>query len=134
MANGVNKCILLGTVGADPEMRGSALKIRLATNESYFDKKKNERVEKTEWHTATVFGPRAEALQKIVTKGMQLYVEGSLHTSSYEKNGVKQWSTEVIANEVILCGGKKGEGAPRAQQDSRTSAPLGPDDMDSLPF
>jgi single-strand DNA-binding protein len=91
MAEGLNRVMLLGNLGADPELRvtpgGQAvLKLRLATNESYVDRN-NVRQERTEWHRVTVWGRRAEALGKILQKGDSLFVEGRLQTSSYEKKG-----------------------------------------------
>ncbi len=119
MAEGLNRVMLLGNLGADPELRvtpgGQAvLKLRLATNETYLDRN-NVRQERTEWHRVTVWGRRAEALGKILTKGDLLFVEGRLQTSSYEKNGEKRYSTEVVANNIVLPGsgrGARGEGAP----------------------
>src|SRR5579859_3609728 len=115
MAEGLNRVMLLGNLGADPELRvtpgGQAvLKLRLATNESYLDRN-NVRQERTEWHRVTVWGRRAEGLGKILQKGDSLFVEGRLQTSSYEKNGEKRYSTEVIANNVVLPGRGRGEGA-----------------------
>jgi single-strand DNA-binding protein len=117
MAEGLNRVMLLGNLGADPELRvtpgGQAvLKLRLATNESYVDRN-NVRQERTEWHRVTVWGRRAEALGKFLQKGDLLFVEGRLQTSSYEKNGEKRYSTEVVANNIVLPGGRgRGEGAP----------------------
>jgi single-strand DNA-binding protein len=127
MAEGLNRVMLLGNLGADPELRvtpgGQAvLKLRLATNESYVDRN-NVRQERTEWHRVTVWGRRAEALGKILQKGDSLFIEGRLQTSSYEKNGEKRYSTEVVANNIVLPGrggrgegvrGERGEGAREA--------------------
>lgn len=115
MAEGLNRVMLLGNLGADPELRvtpgGQAvLKLRLATNESYLDRN-NVRQERTEWHRVTVWGRRAEALGKILQKGDALFIEGRLQTSSYEKNGEKRYSTEVVANNIVLPGRGRGEGA-----------------------
>ena len=112
MADGLNKVMLLGNLGAEPELRitpgGQAvLKLRMATNESYLDKN-NVRQERVEWHRVTIWGRRAEALGKILNKGDSLFVEGRIQTSSYEKNGEKRYSTEIVADEVILCGGRGG--------------------------
>src|SRR5579864_4919117 len=116
MAEGLNRVMLLGNLGADPELRvtpgGQAvLKLRLATNENYLDRN-NVRQERTEWHRITIWGRRAEALGKILQKGDMLFVEGRLQTSSYEKNGEKRYSTEVVAINVVLpgSGGGRGEG------------------------
>ncbi len=117
MAEGMNRVMLLGNLGADPELRvtpgGQAiLKLRLATNETYLDRN-NVRQERTEWHRVTVWGRRAEGLGKILHKGDVLFVEGRLQTSSYEKNGEKRYSTEIVANNILLPGGGRGraEGA-----------------------
>ena len=115
MAEGLNRVMLFGNLGADPDLRvtpgGQAiLKLRLATNESYLDRN-NVRQERTEWHRVTIWGRRAEALGKILQKGDSLFIEGRLQTSSYEKNGEKRYSTEVVANNVVLPGRGRGEGA-----------------------
>src|ERR1700722_12050453 len=119
MAEGLNRVMLLGNLGADPELRvtpgGQAiLKLRLATNETYLDKN-NVRQERTEWHRVTVWGRRAEGLGKILKKGDTLFIEGRLQTSSYEKNGEKRYSTEVVANNVVLPGSGRGRGAARGE-------------------
>lgn len=114
MAEGLNKVMLLGNLGADPELKvtqgGQAvLKLRLATTESYLDKN-NTRQERTEWHSVTLWGRRGEALAKFLTKGERIFVEGRLSTSSYEKEGQKHYRTEVIATNIILGGRGKGAG------------------------
>jgi len=117
MAEGFNRVMLLGNLGADPELRftqgGQAvLNLRLATTETYLDKDKVRR-ERTDWHNVVVWGKRGEALAKILGKGSSLFVEGSLRTSSYDdRDGNKRYKTEVIANNVILSGGGRGRGAP----------------------
>jgi single-strand DNA-binding protein len=118
MAEGLNRVMLLGNLGADPELKvtpgGQAvLKLRLATTETYLDRN-NVRQERTEWHRITLWGKRGEALGKFLAKGDRIFVEGRLQTSSYEKNGEKRYSTEVVATNVILSGGGRGrgEGAP----------------------
>ena len=115
MAEGLNKVMLLGNLGADPELKmtqggQSVLKLRLATTETYLDKNQT-RQEKTEWHSVTMWGKRGEALAKFLTKGERIFVEGSLRTSSYEKNGEKRYSTEINASNIILAGRGKGAGA-----------------------
>ena len=115
MAEGFNKVMLLGNLGADPELKmtqggQSVLKLRLATTETYLDKNQT-RQERTEWHSVTLWGKRGEALAKFLTKGERIFVEGSLRTSSYEKNGEKRYSTEINASNVILAGRGKGAGA-----------------------
>ena len=112
MAEGLNRVMLLGNLGADPELRftqgGQAvLHLRLATTESYLDKDKVRR-ERTDWHNVTIWGKRGEALGKILTKGSSIFVEGRIQTSSYDnREGVKVYKTEIIANNVILAGGKR---------------------------
>lgn len=106
MSEGMNRVLLLGNVGHEPELRYGAsgtayLRLRIATNESYVDKNK-EVQERTEWHTVVVFGPRAEGLSKVLTKGACVLVEGNLRSSSYEKDGQKRTTTEVHAREIYL--------------------------------
>jgi single-strand DNA-binding protein len=115
MAEGLNRVLLLGNLGADPELKSlqggqAVLKLRLATTETYLDKNQ-VRQERTEWHRITVWGRRGEALGKILNKGDSIFVEGRLQTSSYEKNGEKRYSTEVIATNIILSGRGRGDGA-----------------------
>lgn len=115
MAEGLNRVILLGNLGADPELRMTGggtgvLKLRLATTESYLDRNK-QRQERTEWHRVVVWGRRAEALAKILSKGDRILVEGGLRTTSYDdKDGNKRYTTEIVANNVVLSGGGRGGG------------------------
>ena len=113
MAEGLNRVMLLGNLGADPELRvtpgGQAiLKLRLATTETYLDKS-NTRQERTEWHSITMWGKRGEALAKFLKKGDRIFIEGGLRTSSYEKNGEKRYRTEIVASNLILSGGGGGD-------------------------
>jgi single-strand DNA-binding protein len=115
MSDGMNKVILLGNLGGDPELRYTAagvavLSMRLATNERFVDKNR-EVQERTEWHTVVVWGNRAEALARLLVKGQGLLVEGGLRTSSYEKDGQKRYKTEVHARDVVITG-KRANGAP----------------------
>ena len=127
--DGVNKVIVLGNLGADPELRmnpgGQAvLKLRVATNESWLDKDKVKQ-ERVEWHRVTVFGRRAEGLAKFVRKGMKVFVEGRNQTSTYDKDGQKHYSTEIIADQVLVTGGLRSEGASMAEGAS-AEAPFAP--------
>jgi single-strand DNA-binding protein len=123
MAEGLNRVMLLGNLGADPELRmtsgGNAkLSMRLATTESYVDRNK-VRQERTDWHNVILWGRRAEALGKFLTKGSRLFVEGRISTRSYDdRDGNKKYVTEVIATNVILAGsgGGGGRGAPRSDE------------------
>ena len=155
MAEGLNRVLLLGNLGADPELRmtggGQAvLKMRLATSESYLDRNR-VRQERTEWHNVVVWGRRAEALGKFLTKGSRLFIEGGLRTSSYEdRDGNRRYRTEIVANNVILAGGsgrggQRGDdyGAPPddARETARGSdangygdADYGGGDDDDIPF
>jgi single-strand DNA-binding protein len=116
MAEGLNRVMLLGNLGADPELRftqgGSAvLNMRLATTESYLDKDKVRR-DRTDWHNIVVWGKRGEALAKFLTKGSSIFVEGSLRTSSYDdRDGNKRYKTEVHANNILITGGRGRGGA-----------------------
>jgi len=114
MPDGLNKVMLIGNLGQDPELRytqkqSAVLNMRLATNETWLQD--GEKKERTEWHSVVVFGKRAEALGKFLTKGTSMYVEGRLQTRQWEdKSGGKRSTTEIIANEIILLGGKRGGG------------------------
>lgn len=110
MADGLNKAMLIGNLGADPELHftqqnRAVLKMRLATSETWMDG--DEKKERTEWHNVVLWGKRAEGLAKIITKGDRIYVEGRIETRSYEKDGVKKYATEISALNVILLGGGK---------------------------
>ena len=115
MAEGLNKVMLIGNLGADPELKftqnGQAvLRLRIATNESFVNKAK-ERQERTEWHTVVVWGPRGEGLNKILSKGKSLFVEGRIQTRQWEdKEGQKRTSTDIVANNIVLLGGGGGGG------------------------
>ncbi len=117
MAEGYNRVLLLGNLGADPELKMtqggmSVLKLRLATTERYQDKS-GVWQDRTDWHSVVVWGKRAESLHKILAKGSNIFVEGSLRTSSYEdRDGNKRYKTEVIAKNLILGG--RGGGAGRS--------------------
>lgn len=145
MTEGLNRVLLFGNLGADPELRmtnggNAVLNMRLATSETYLDKNR-VRQERTEWHNVVVWGKRAEALGKFLTKGTRLFVEGGLRTSSYEdREGNKRYKTEIVATNVILAGGGDGKrgagsGAPPQSKpaDSYEYGDTGGGD-DDIPF
>lgn len=110
---GVNKAIILGHLGRDPELRymqsgQPVCRLNIATSRRYMNKN-NEAVDETEWHRVTVWGKQAEHCNNYLTKGRQVYVEGRLRTSSYDKDGQKHYSTEIVADTVQFIGGR-GEG------------------------
>ena len=116
MARGINKVILVGNLGADPETRytpsGTAItSIRIATSESWKDKTTGEQQERTEWHRIEFFGRLAEIAGEYLKKGRQVYVEGKLRTDEYEKDGIKRYSTIVFADEMQMLGGREGGGS-----------------------
>ena len=110
MARGINKVIVLGNLGADPDARympnGNAVtNISVATTDSWKDKESGERQEKTEWHRVVFFGRLAEIASEYLKKGSQVYVEGRLKTRKWEdKEGNDRWTTEIVANEMQMLG------------------------------
>jgi len=117
MARGINKVIIVGNLGADPETRytssGTAItSLRIATSEQWTDKQSGERQERTEWHRVKLFGKLAEIAGEYLKKGRQVYIEGSLRTDKYtDKDGVERYSTDIVANEMQMLGGGEGGGA-----------------------
>ena len=113
MAEGLNRVMLIGNLGADPELRYTqgnqpVLSMRLATTES-FNNRAGERQERTEWHAVTLWGKRAEALSKFLAKGERIFVEGRIQYRQWEdRDGNKRWSTDIVASNVILLGGRGG--------------------------
>lgn len=110
---GINKAIIIGNLGRDPEIRytqqGTAVvNLAVATSEQWTDKTSGEKQEKTEWHRIVIFGRMAENCERYLSKGRQVYVEGRLQTRSYEKEGQTHYSTEIVANTVQFLGGKGG--------------------------
>lgn len=153
MARGVNRVILIGTLGQDPEVKylgnGNAVcNLSLATSEEWKDKQSGEKKSQTEWHRVVLFGKVAEIAGEYCRKGGQVYIEGKLKTREWEKDGIKRYSTEIVVDmqgTMQFLGGKPADGgnaAPRQQQQSRPasqqSAPQPApdfDDMDSqIPF
>lgn len=115
MARGINKVILIGNLGADPDVRYSAsgtplCSISLATNESWKDKESGEQQERTEWHRVKFFGKLAEIAGEYLKKGQQVFIEGSIRSSKYtDKEGVERWSTDIIANNMQMLGGAQSD-------------------------
>lgn len=127
MARGVNKVILVGNVGQDPETRympnGSAVtNLSLATSEMWKDKNTGESQERTEWHRVVFYNRLAEIVAEYVRKGSKLYVEGQLRTRSWEQDGIKRYATEIIANEMQMLDGRGGEERPAPQQPQQPSS------------
>jgi single-strand DNA-binding protein len=150
MARGINKVIIVGNLGNDPETRympsGSAVtNLTVATNESWKDKATGEQKDRTEWHKVAMFNRLAEIAAEYLRKGSQVYIEGKLRTRKWQdKNGQDRWTTEIIADEMQMLGGRGGAGggggsAPTSsgQGSGPPSAPpqAGPDDFDDdIPF
>ena len=135
MSEGLNEVRLFGNIGADPELKtgkSSVLKLRVATTERFKDKE-GVWQDRSEWHNVTVFGPRAEGLSKVLAKGRQILVLGSLRTTSYEaKDGTKKYSTEVVANNIILGAGGRGAGTSSGSPPSHEISQA--DDDAEFPF
>lgn len=139
---GINKVILIGNLGKDPEVRhlesgASVANFTLATSESYKDRNSGERVTHTEWHNVVLWRGLAEVAEKYLKKGNQVYIEGKLRTRSWEdKDGNTRYTTEVIADNMTMLGGRSGAsdtGDDPLKQESMSSAPAS-DDVDDLPF
>jgi single-strand DNA-binding protein len=130
MARGVNKVILVGTLGKDPEVRysqaGAAMtSVSVATNESWKDKVTGEKQERTEWHRVKFFGRLAEIAGEYLKKGGQVYIEGSLRTEKYtDKQGVEKYSTDIIASEMQMLGGRQ-DGGERGERSERSAGGYG---------
>jgi single-strand DNA-binding protein len=114
MARGVNKVILVGNLGKDPETRympsGSAVtNLRIATTEAWKDKQSGEQQERTEWHAVAMFGRLAEIAAEYLRKGSQVYIEGRLRTRKWQdKEGKDRYTTEIVADDMQMLGGKGG--------------------------
>jgi len=157
MARGINKVILIGNLGADPETRysqgGNAVtKFRIATTENWRDRQTGEQQERTEWHNVVCFSRLAEIAGEYLRKGAKVYIEGSLSTSSWEdqQSGQKRYRTEVIARDMQMLDGRGGGGSgggsgdggapsgfePRSQgaSDNRPTLPEDDDFDDDIPF
>jgi len=151
MARGVNKVILVGNLGKDPDIRytpgGAAVaSFSVATTESWKDKQTGEKVEKTEWHNITAFGKLAEICGEYLKKGSQVYVEGRIQTDKYQdkQTGQDRYSTKIIINDMQMLGGRSGAGMPESrpsgpapvapQQAEQGSAASSNDFDDDIPF
>lgn len=126
----INKVILVGNVGGDPEVRTTesgvkVARIRLATSERYTDKQSGERKELTEWHTITLWRGLADVVDRYVHKGSQLYIEGRLRTREWtDTNNIKRYTTEILADNMQLLGSRgDGQGAAPAAPAAAPSAP-----------
>ena len=133
----VNKVILIGFLGSDPEVKtlDSSVKVArvsLATSESYTDKSGNK-VENTEWHNLVMWRGLADVVEKYTKKGSQIYVEGKLKTSSYEKDSVKHYRTDIVVDNLRLLD-RKQESASKETTNSYPTVDLTPQPVDDLPF
>jgi single-strand DNA-binding protein len=142
---GLNKVMLIGRLGRDPEMKyaqsGTAIcNLNLATSESWNDKASGEKQERTEWHRCVAFSKQAEILEKYLEKGSQVYIEGRLQTRNYEKGGQTHYTTEIVVSGFQFLGGgsqqnqvaQEPKRQPAPQQNQNT--PPGYDDGDGIPF
>lgn len=142
MARGINKVILIGNLGADPETRYSAggnavTNLRLATNESWRDRQTGEQQERTEWHRVVLFSRLAEIAAEYLRKGSTVYIEGRLQTRKWQgQDGQDRYTTEIVANEMQMLGGRggggmgddaAGGGAPRRRAPAPAPADTGGD-------
>ncbi len=131
MARGLNKVMLIGNLGADPEIRytagGAAVaNVRMATAESWRDKDSGETQERTEWHRVVFFGRLAEIVEQYVKKGSQIYIEGRLQTRKWQdKEGNEKSSTEIVASEMQMLGGRGGPGSGGAGGAERGGSTVG---------
>ena len=138
MARGINKVILVGNLGQDPETRampsGKAVtNVRIATSDSWRDKQTGEQMEQTEWHTVVFFDRLAEIAAEYLRKGSQVYVEGRLRTRKWQdKSGNDRYTTEIVANEMQMLGSRAGGGGEMSRESSR-SAPRPARDSEEAP-
>ena len=128
MARGVNKVILVGNLGADPETRAmpsgtTVANLRIATSESWRDKQSGEQQERTEWHRVALFGRLGEIAAEYLKKGSQVYIEGSLRTRKWQdKQGNERYSTEIVASDMQMLGGRGGMGGGQSGGSGAASA------------
>jgi len=132
MARGINKVIVVGNLGGDPETRympsGAAVtNLTVATNESWKDKQTGEQKDRTEWHKVAMFGRLAEIAAEYLRKGSQVYIEGKLRTRKWQdQQGNDRWTTEIIADEMQMLGGRGGGGGASASAGRGEAPPPGP--------
>ena len=135
MARGINKVILIGNLGADPETRAmpsgtTVANLRVATSESWRDKQTGEQQERTEWHRVALFGRLAEIAGEYLRKGSQVYIEGSLRTRKWQdKQGNERYSTEIVGNDLQMLGSRAGAGGAAS-----SPAPAGAGTAGSPPY
>lgn len=134
---GINKVILVGNLGADPEMRytagGTAVcRLKVATSRRYTDKQGN-RQEETAWHRVDAWGKLAEICGQYLAKGKQVYIEGRLKYGSYEKDGVKHYTTDIVAENMQMLGAGGGRGEER-EPEPPFEPPAGGVSEDDIPF
>ena len=119
---GVNKVIIIGNVGSDPETKympsgGAVTNLSIATSESWKDKQTGQPQERTEWHRVVFFNKLAEIVAQYMRKGSKIYIEGALRTRQWEQDGVKRYSTEIVASQMQMLDSKNGDQqAPQQQQ------------------
>jgi single-strand DNA-binding protein len=138
MAGSVNKCIIIGRLGADPDCRrlnsgDPVVNLRVATSESWRDKNSGDRKEKTEWHNVVIFNDAlAKVAEQYCRKGTQVYIEGQLQTRKYQKDGEDRYTTEIVLQkyrgELQMLGGKDDNGGGRRNDDDGNSSRSGRDD------
>ncbi len=144
-SRGVNKVILVGNCGNDPEFRvmpngNGVANVTLATSETWKDKNTGDQQEKTEWHRVIFFNRLAEIVEQYVKKGSKLYIEGRLQTRSWEQDGVKRYTTEIVASEMQMLDSRNsssetGNTAPTQSGQSQQAAPANFDNFDDdIPF
>jgi len=127
--NGINKCIIIGTLGKDPETRfipsgGAVTNFSVATNETWKDKQTGEKQEKCEWHNISIFGKLAEIAGEYLKKGSQVYLEGKITTEKWkDKEGNDRYTTKIIANQMQMLGGNSDNSGQPAQQPQPANQP-----------
>jgi len=138
--SGVNKVIILGNLGQDPELKStpsgaSVATVSIATSESWTDKASGEKKEKTEWHRVVFWNRLAEIVGQYLRKGSKVYIEGRLQTRKWQnKDGVDQYTTEIIASEMQMLGGKQNQESPAPAPKPERRVEKGAAEDDAIPF